>query len=168
MDNQSEPNWNSAMDETPQYEGPAAAAASVVALDGDVYANGGGSDITSDNEEVVGLTMDNPSEPNDLVALYDAISANGRGSAITSDKEEAVEVLDLKDLIKTLGAEPFPVGLVYESFDALKGEVHSFATCDCFTEVQLWRETQRFSSYRYITKKGGKLLIGSMLNVHSK
>jgi hypothetical protein len=43
MDNQPEPNWNSNMGETPLYEVPAAAAASVAALDGDVYDNGGGS-----------------------------------------------------------------------------------------------------------------------------
>jgi hypothetical protein len=42
MDNQPEPNWNSNMGETPLYEVPAAAA-SVAALDGDVYDNGGGS-----------------------------------------------------------------------------------------------------------------------------
>ena len=43
MDNQPEPNWNSSMGKMPLYKVPAAATASVVALDGDVSANGGGS-----------------------------------------------------------------------------------------------------------------------------
>jgi hypothetical protein len=122
MDNQLEPNWNSTMDVTPPYVSPDAAAASVVALDGDVCANGGGSAFTRDNEQVGELTMDNPPELNDCVALYDG--SDGRGPA---------EVLELKNQIKTLGAEPFAVGSIYESFDALKGELHSFAISNGFT-----------------------------------
>ena len=49
MDNQLNPNWNIDMGATPLYEVPPAAAASVVAFDGDVSSNGVGFAFNSDD-----------------------------------------------------------------------------------------------------------------------